>query len=77
MKTMDAQTLYREGVFAIRDQKDVTRGRDLLVQSLQIDPGNDMAWLWLTHTITDRDKRLQYVERALAINPQNQHALNS
>lgn len=72
---MDAQTLYHEGVVAIRDQKDVTRGRDLLVQCLQLDPGNDMAWLWLTHTVGDRDKRLHYIERALAINPQNQHAL--
>jgi tetratricopeptide (TPR) repeat protein len=72
---MDARTLYREGVLAIRDQKDIARGRELLVQSLRQDPSNDMAWLWLTRTVSDRQKRLEYVERALKINPANEQAL--
>jgi tetratricopeptide (TPR) repeat protein len=71
---MDARSLYREGVLAIRDQKDIARGRDLLVQSLRQDPNNDMAWLWLTRTVTDRQKRLEYVERALKVNPANEQA---
>jgi tetratricopeptide (TPR) repeat protein len=33
-----------------------------------------MAWLWLTHTVTDSQQRLAYVERALNVNPANQHA---
>jgi tetratricopeptide (TPR) repeat protein len=72
---MDAKLLYREGVLAIRDQKDIARGRDLLIQSLREDPSNDMAWLWLTRTVADRQKRLEYVERALKINPANEQAL--
>jgi len=72
---MDAKTLYRQGVLAIRDQKDIARGRDLLVQSLRQDPNNDMAWLWLAYTVTDRQKRLEFVERALKINPANEQAL--
>ncbi len=67
---MDANSLYREGVLAIRNQ-DMRRGRELLIQSLKADPHNDMAWLWLTHTVKDNVKRLEFVERALAINPDN------
>lgn len=71
---MDAKTLYRQGVTAIRDQQDIVRGRELLLQSLREDPQNDMAWLWLTRTVKDRQKRLECVERALQINPQNEQA---
>ncbi len=71
---MDAKTLYREGITAIRDQQDLARGRELLLQALKEDPQNDMAWLWLTRTVKDRQKRLECVERALQINPQNEQA---
>ncbi|RPJ02802.1 MAG: tetratricopeptide repeat protein [Chloroflexi bacterium] len=72
---MDAKTLYQQGVTAIRDQQDPQRGRDLLIQSLRQDPRNDMAWLWLTRTVQDRSKQLEYVDRALTINPSNDAAL--
>lgn len=72
---MDAQELFRQGVIAIRDQKDLARGRELLVQSLKLNPRNDMAWLWLTHTTSDPAKRLELIERALRVNPANEAAL--
>jgi tetratricopeptide (TPR) repeat protein len=71
---MDPKILYREGVIAIRDQKDLERGRELLLQAVQLDPNNDMAWLWLTRTVKDLPTRLQYLDRALQINPQNEQA---
>jgi tetratricopeptide (TPR) repeat protein len=71
---MDAKTLYRQGITAIRDQGDLQRGRELLLQSLRLDSQNDMAWLWLTRTVRDRQKQLEYVERALSINPNNESA---
>lgn len=71
---MEAQALFRQGVLAIRDEKNLERGRQLLTEALEIDPNNDMAWLWLTHTISDPQKRLEYVERALDLNPANQYA---
>ena len=71
---MDAQTLFREGITAIRDEKNVAKGRDLLTQSLRLDATNDMAWLWLSRTTNDRDKQRQCVERALKLNPSNQQA---
>ncbi|MBI5958751.1 MAG: tetratricopeptide repeat protein, partial [Chloroflexi bacterium] len=33
-----------------------------------------MAWLWLTKTVNDQATRLQYLDRALQINPQNEQA---
>jgi len=72
---MEPQALFRQGVLAIRDEKNLELGRQLLTESLQIDPNNAMAWLWLTHTVSDAQKRLEYVEQALALNPDNQHAL--
>lgn len=71
----DAQTLYRDGVAAIREHKNAAEGRKLLTQSLRLDPNNDMAWLWLARTINDVEKQRQCVERALIINPDNRHAL--
>ncbi|MBI5667046.1 MAG: tetratricopeptide repeat protein [Chloroflexi bacterium] len=71
----DAQTLYREGVAAIREHKNITEGRRLLTQSLRLNPDNDMAWLWLARTVSDVEKQRQCVERALTINPTNAQAL--
>jgi tetratricopeptide (TPR) repeat protein len=71
----DAQALFREGVLALRERKDATEARRLLTESLRLDPQNEMAWLWLARTISDPQKRLQCVERALAINPANEQAL--
>jgi tetratricopeptide (TPR) repeat protein len=71
---MDPQTLFQQGVTAIREQNDVQRGRELLIQSLRQDAHNDMAWLWLTRTVRSREKQLEYVERALQINPTNDAA---
>ncbi len=72
---MDAQTLFRDGVQALRDQQDAAKARQLLTQSLKLDPNNEMAWLWLSRTTNDPQKKLQCVERALRINPNNPQAL--
>ncbi len=69
---MDAKTLFQEGVVAIRDQKDAAKGRDLLMQSLKIEPKNEMAWLWLSRTMPEPQKKIQCLERALKLNPSNE-----
>ncbi|MDX1995941.1 MAG: hypothetical protein SF029_26400 [bacterium] len=71
---MDARALYQQGVIAIREQKDLTAGRQLLLQSLRMEPENDMAWLWLSRALSDPARQRQAVERALAINPENAKA---
>lgn len=72
---MDAQTLFREGVLALRDQHDVALARKLLMESLQLNPDNEMAWLWLSRTTNDPAKKRLFVERALKLNPENETAL--
>jgi len=72
---MDAQTLFRDGVLAIKEKRDVAEARKLLTQSLRLDPNNEMAWIWLARTISDSEKKLQCLDRALGINPANEQAL--
>lgn len=69
---MDAKTLFQEGVVAIRDQRDLSKGRDLLLQSLKLEPQNEMGWLWLSRTMNEPQKKIQCLERALKINPNNE-----
>lgn len=71
----DAQALFREGVMALRERKDVAEGRRLLIESLRMNPQNDMAWVWLARATNKPEKRLECIERALKINPANPHAL--
>lgn len=71
---MDADKLYREGVLAIRENKDLDGARKLLLQSLKLNPKNEHAWLWLAQTVTDPQKKLECVNRALRINPDNAKA---
>lgn len=71
----DTRELLRQGVLAIKEQRDLATGRKLLSQVVQQDPDNELAWLWLARTMSDPAKRLQCIERVLAINPNNKTAL--
>ncbi len=71
----EAQTLFQDGIAAIRDRKDIAEGRRRLTQSLRLEPNNAMAWLWLARTVSDPDKQRQCVERALQINPEMPQAV--
>jgi tetratricopeptide (TPR) repeat protein len=71
----DAQTLFREGVQALRQRGDVNEGRRLLTESLRLNPDNEMAWLWLAQTVSDPARRMQCINHALRINPYNERAL--
>lgn len=69
-----AQDLFEQGVSAVR-QKDRATGQKLLRKSLKADPNNDMAWVWLAKTISDKEKQIKMLERALEINPSNQQVV--
>ncbi len=72
---MDARTLYRQGVDAIRDGRDLEQGRRLLLKSLKLNPNSDLAWLWLSRTYVDNLKqRLYCLEKAVDLNPDNTKA---
>ena len=72
----EAQALFHEGVMVLRERKDVAEGRRLLIEALRADPNNDMAWVWLARTTRQPEKRLECLDRALRLNPTNQHAID-
>jgi tetratricopeptide (TPR) repeat protein len=70
----EAQRLYQRGLAAARGgQKRVAAG--LLTRSLQLDPHNELAWLWLSGVLEDPRQQAFCLQSALRINPANQHAL--
>ncbi len=53
-------------------QKD--EGQNLLIQILEEDPQNDKAWIWMSAVVDTDEMRLECLEEALKINPNNQAA---
>lgn len=69
----EAQRLYERGLAAARGgQKRVAAG--LLTRSLQLDPHNERAWLWLSGVLEDPRQQAFCLQSVLRINPANQHA---
>ncbi len=48
--------------------------RSLLDAIVQADPQQELAWLWLASVATDRDERIKFLARTLALNPDNARA---
>ena len=46
--------------------------RDLLIQIVETDPGNEMAWVWLSGLVDSLEDRIIACENALTLNPANQ-----
>lgn len=53
---------------------DKETGKIILIQLLQQEPENDKAWVWMTAVVDTDDLRLECLETALSINPNNQTA---
>ena len=54
---------------------DKEKGKQLLAQILEENPGDENAWLWLALCLTDIEQERDCYERILKINPQNQLAI--
>ncbi len=69
----EAQQLYERGLAAARGgQKRVAAG--LLTRSLQLDPHNERAWLWLSGVLEDPRQQAFCLQAVLRISPANQPA---
>lgn len=53
---------------------DTLAARRLLSDIVKIDPNNEQAWLWLSSSVTDEERRRECLEHVLRINPGNQAA---
>lgn len=69
----EAQQLYQRGLAAARGgQKRLAAV--LLTRSVQLDPQNERAWLWLSGVLDNPRQQAFCLNAALKINPQNEHA---
>lgn len=69
----DARALRQQGIQAAK-AGEKENARDLLQQSIRLDPQNEAAWLWLASVARDNRERLFCLQKLLEINPQNETA---
>lgn len=67
---MSAAELLRRGVDAAHaGQK--AEAREIFMQVVELDPRNEMAWMWLSGLMDDLEDRIVACENVLTINPEN------
>jgi hypothetical protein len=62
--------LLRQGLDAARAGQ-TTEARELLLRVVEIEPRNEMAWMWLTGLVDDLEDKIIACENVLTINPAN------
>ena len=65
--------LLSQGIAAAR-AKQRRRAREYLMKVVELDEGNEQAWLWLSGVVDALEDQKICLENVLAINPQNAHA---
>lgn len=69
----DARALRQQGIQAAKaGQKE--EARQLLQQSIRMEPDNEAAWLWLASVARDNRERVFCLQKLLEINPENETA---
>lgn len=71
MTEIDA--LLQKGIQTAKT-KQFAEAQKILKQVIKLDPRNEIAWLWLSGVVTDKNLRVQCLKRVLTINPQNKPA---
>ena len=69
----ESQQTLQQAIQAIQ-YGDRASGKRLLAQTLQADPQNVQAWLWMSEVADTDAQRRECLERVVAIAPQNQAA---
>ncbi len=65
--------LLQEGVAAAKSGRK-EEARELLVELTELDPNNELAWLWLATLAKDIEEASRHTLRVLQINPNNERA---
>ena len=68
---MTPAELLRQGVDAARAGRRV-EARETLLQVIDIEPRNELAWMWLTGLVDDLEDKIIACENTLTINPTNE-----
>ncbi len=69
----DARALLREGI-DIAKSGNKQLAHTLLIEATEIDPLNELAWLWLAGVSEDHDEAAACLQQVLVLNPENEHA---
>ncbi|MEP6987030.1 MAG: tetratricopeptide repeat protein, partial [Chloroflexota bacterium] len=76
MASDQAKELRKQGIAAAKAGQ-ADQARQLLQQSLRIDPQNEASWLWLVSLAKDQREKMFYLNRLLEINPNNEMGLQA
>ncbi|RMH19134.1 MAG: response regulator [Acidobacteria bacterium] len=68
------RTLLQAGIDRAK-AGDKEAARRLLREVTELEPANEIAWLWRVSVAESREDKLRMVDRVLTLNPQNGHAL--
>lgn len=75
MSDEKSSNLILEGIDAARSGNR-TLAYKLLREATELDPDGELGWLWLAGVSESPQEAAGYLERVLAINPQNEHAIS-
>lgn len=67
---MKEVTLLQQAISAARAGHELT-ARDIFLEIVEINPNNEIAWVWLIGLLDDPDDCIHACEQALRINPNN------
>jgi tetratricopeptide (TPR) repeat protein len=73
MPSTSADVLADQGIAALQSGQS-EQARELLTQSLQLDPHNIRAWLWLSGAVDSPDEQRYCLEQVLALDPHHEAA---
>jgi tetratricopeptide (TPR) repeat protein len=73
MAEQDALALIQEGIAAAKAGNRLL-AYPLLFEATEIDPTNELGWLWLAGVTTNTDEAACCFRRVLEINPTNERA---
>ncbi len=73
MARWETVSLLRDGMAAAR-AGDKARTRSLLRRVTELEPQNELAWLWLANSSEDPRESLSCLRQVLAVNPENEYA---
>ena len=73
MSQEQARKFYKDGLAAFK-ANDKVQARQLLLKSVELDPLNENAWLWLAVVAKSLQETIIFLQRVLSINAKNEHA---
>ena len=75
-KSLLAKTLVQRGIDAAHEDRKAF-ARQCFEQAVEHEAENEMAWLWMASIADSEAEKVEYFEKVLSVNPENETAQNS